>query len=262
MNLFSIVFAVCCCMTSVFCLKLTANYDDGDNKYYDIGKALRLKCSADAGTPAISWTKDDKDVAEAFKDVLNHFSVKQEGATSTLEVRMSRAEDDGKYSCAADNQRLDFNVIAKAFAKIKPSDHAVVDGERLTLKCWALGTEVKVRWILPNTTSEERVRNENHELPSKVVITDGTLIIDHVKMSDRGSYQCVAQNDEDESSAVTAVAFVRIKDKYAALWPFIFICIEVFVLCSIILIYEKKRNKTEVEDSETDIAPETKNGKK
>lgn len=45
--------------------------------------------------------------------------------------------------------------------------------------------------------------------------------------------------------------------KYAALWPFIGICAEVIVLCAIILIYEKKRDKTEMEESDTDQGPET-----
>jgi hypothetical protein len=48
-----------------------------------------------------------------------------------------------------------------------------------------------------------------------------------------------------------------VTDKLAALWPFLGICAEVFVLCGIILIYEKKRNKTELEESDTDNSPET-----
>lgn len=47
-----------------------------------------------------------------------------------------------------------------------------------------------------------------------------------------------------------------IAGKYAALWPFLGICAEVFLLCSIILIYEKKRDKTEMEESDTDQGPE------
>lgn len=49
---------------------------------------------------------------------------------------------------------------------------------------------------------------------------------------------------------------VYISDKLAALWPFLGICAEVVVLCAIILIYEKKRNKTELEESDTDQSPD------
>ena len=41
---------------------------------------------------------------------------------------------------------------------------------------------------------------------------------------------------------------VRIKGKLAALWPFLGICAEVFILCAIILIYEKRRNKTDLDE--------------
>ena len=44
--------------------------------------------------------------------------------------------------------------------------------------------------------------------------------------------------------------------KYAALWPFLGICAEVFVLCAIILIYEKRRNKTDLDESDTDQSPD------
>jgi len=42
----------------------------------------------------------------------------------------------------------------------------------------------------------------------------------------------------------------------AALWPFLGICLEVIILCTVILIYEKKRNKTEMDESDTDGSPE------
>lgn len=51
---------------------------------------------------------------------------------------------------------------------------------------------------------------------------------------------------------VKSDGFVRVKDKLAALWPFLGICAEVFVLCAIILIYEKRRNKESDNDSDTD----------
>lgn len=49
--------------------------------------------------------------------------------------------------------------------------------------------------------------------------------------------------------------FVRL-GKFAALWPFLGICAEVVILCAIILIYEKRRNKAEMEESDTDQSPE------
>lgn len=44
--------------------------------------------------------------------------------------------------------------------------------------------------------------------------------------------------------------------KYAALYVFLGIIAEVVVLCAIILICEKRRNKTEIEESDTDNSPD------
>ena len=41
-------------------------------------------------------------------------------------------------------------------------------------------------------------------------------------------------------------------DKYAALWPFIGIVAEVILLTAIIYIYEKKKSKPDMDDSDTD----------
>jgi len=46
--------------------------------------------------------------------------------------------------------------------------------------------------------------------------------------------------------------FIFFLGKFAALWPFLGICAEVLILCLIILIYEKRRNKSELEESDTD----------
>jgi len=50
--------------------------------------------------------------------------------------------------------------------------------------------------------------------------------------------------------------FCAVTDKYAPLWPFLGICAEVFILCVIIFLYERKQAKQlekEVEKEETDF---------
>jgi len=261
----ALLFLLHCSVIS--CQKLSAKYNDyankGDRVYFDINQKLVLTCTNtdDAGT-AISWKKDGQPVAEAFRELSHHYDVQNNGATSTFKIAHTRPDDDGNYLCETETESQSFTAIARAVARMKPSDASVVEGEKLVLRCNALGTDLEVAWSYPNTTASGRVRFENYEVVNGNPIENGTLIIDHVKMSDRGEYKCMVQNGDDDDSEVIANAFVRVKDKYAALWPFIFICIEVFVLCSVILIYEKKRNRAEVDDSETDIASETKNGKK
>jgi len=76
------------------------------------------------------------------------------------------------------------------------------------------------------------------------VIENGTLRIEQMEEQDAGSYACVVTNWIDTKEfVVNATVMVQVKDKYAALWPFLGICAEVAILCAIILIYEKRRAK-------------------
>jgi hypothetical protein len=77
------------------------------------------------------------------------------------------------------------------------------------------------------------------------------LVIDHAIMSDRGVFFCIGTNDlmrDRKIDAAQSHGMVRVKDKYAPLWPFLGITAEVLILCTIILIYEKRRNKTDMDE--------------
>lgn len=88
-------------------------------------------------------------------------------------------------------------------------------------------------------------------------IDNAKLIINPSKISDRGTYTCIGTNEYMTGlPPAKSESFLRVKDKLAALWPFLGICAEVFLLCAIILIYEKRRNKTDLEDSDTDQSPD------
>jgi hypothetical protein len=67
------------------------------------------------------------------------------------------------------------------------------------------------------------------------------LTIISVKYSDRAFYICRVDNGV-ASSDLTIL--VRVKDKLAALWPFLAIVGEVLILCVVIFIYEKRRPKS------------------
>ena len=58
--------------------------------------------------------------------------------------------------------------------------------------------------------------------------------------------------NEEETVEDKGVTLVRIKDKYAALYPFIGIVCEVVVLCAIIFICEKSKSSGDDDDEEDD----------
>ena len=77
------------------------------------------------------------------------------------------------------------------------------------------------------------------------------LKISNVALTDHGTYYCNGTNDVMQLAGLDPAqsdGLVRVKGKLAALWPFLGICAEVFILCAIILIYEKRRNKTDLDE--------------
>ena len=80
-------------------------------------------------------------------------------------------------------------------------------------------------------------------------IINGTMVIRNLNQDDRGMYTCNLTNHP--SLLFSTSTSLRVKDMYAALWPFLGIIAEVVILCIVILIFEKRNSKAEYDDSET-----------
>lgn len=96
-------------------------------------------------------------------------------------------------------------------------------------------------------TEDPAVVIDNKQFNGVVV---SKLTKNQTSIDDKGYYRCKTRNENGDVR--DAEGLLHVKDKLAALWPFLGICAEVFILCAIILIYESRRNKTEQEDSDTD----------
>ena len=98
-------------------------------------------------------------------------------------------------------------------------------------------------------------------------ITNGTLIIMDIKIEDRDNYMCYAINELGSHNSTTLIRVIgnmpkkflsyrvlsiHYIDKYAALWPFLGICVEVIVLCAVIFVCERRRNKKQFEESDNE----------
>ncbi|CAF3323298.1 unnamed protein product [Rotaria socialis] len=87
-------------------------------------------------------------------------------------------------------------------------------------------------------------------LPLSVTKEGDKISIEHVKKFHNGFYQCAMNN-------VTFSVLLRVKDRLAALWPFIGIVSVVIVLVIIILIFEKRQKsnkKSSADDDDQDQA--------
>ncbi|XP_041631830.2 basigin isoform X1 [Drosophila kikkawai] len=234
--------------------KLVPNYDNVEHqmKFYDIRTPLVLSCNvrdADPTAPLI-WKKNGTAVTEVAS-LRGRFKLID--AERKFIIDRSESHDDGLYSCEIDGESKNINVIARVVVRV-PSNTAVVEGEKMSVTCTVLGTKPQLSWTFGNITltnaTDRFVLKEDNGVPNSI------LTLENVTLDDRGEYKCFGRNAANEYGVNSTVVYdtttVRVKGKFAALWPFLGICAEVLILCVIILIYEKRRNKSELEESDTD----------
>ncbi|XP_026843815.1 uncharacterized protein LOC6602227 isoform X1 [Drosophila persimilis] len=231
---------------------LVPNYDNVEHemKFYDIRGPLVLSCNVKSdSTDPLIWKKNHTDVMNV--DVLKG-RFKLINAERKFIIDRAEAYDDGLYSCEINGVSRDINVIARVVVRV-PSNTAVVEGEKMSVTCSVVGSAPQLSWTFGNVTLKNNT--DRFVLKADNNIENAILTLDNVTLDDRGEYKCIgrnAANDFGNSTVASDFTTVRVKGKFAALWPFLGICAEVLILCLIILIYEKRRNKSELEESDTD----------
>lgn len=246
---------------------LLPNYDQPStsSKIFDIGKSVTLGCNiTQEGNFELSWAKDGKNVSEV-ESLKDRYKVLP--AERKFIISRALETDAGQYTCSVPQLGVskNFNVVANVVVKFESTEIGktnIVEGERLTLHCIAFGTDPKITWIVGNNTynaSTDHIVLEEDERG----VENAKLIIESITLGDYADYTCEARNNATDFTGKPAQVMitVRIRGKYAALYVFLGIIVEVVLLCAIILICEKRRNKTEIEESDTDQSPDqNKNG--
>ncbi|GAB1865160.1 Neuroplastin-like isoform x2 protein [Camponotus japonicus] len=234
--------------------------------YFDIkirvltSKDLPLVLECANKSDKVQWQKERTPLSIALDD--DEDIVKIDNETGSLKILKDEKEAYGNYTCKAGNSTIEYKVVPRPIAHLAEST-SVVEGEKLHLVCVGKDPSpgVKISWTFGDqnyTHSKDRVKISKD---SETGIYGAVLIVNNIEMNDRGSVICRMSynwSDPNAEHSSEAETFLRVKDKLAALWPFLGICVEVVVLCAIILVYEKKRNKAELEESDTDQSPDTK----
>ena len=138
---------------------------------------------------------------------------------------------------------------------VKKSEHAT-EGETVVLACKSDSFPPVVDWLWSKMTDSGDQAIANSSQNKFFVVSSETRTELHIPdldlSSDPGKYVCNGTNSEGAGQAVITL---RVRNRFAALWPFLGIVAEVLVLVTIIFIYEKRRKPDEVLDGEP--APHT-----
>lgn len=234
---------------------------NGEVRYFEAraNQDVVFNCSL-AGT--VTWQINGTDLDALPVPAKSRLIVKPlngvENAQLTIPARPTE-DDHGRYNCSNGANTQAWKLMARPHAKL-PTDSNVVEGQKLKLTCKIFGRPYPaVQWSYSNTSETVTNGTEAKEyfgervklLASEQGVSGGELVIEDAKRSDAGWYKCTPLADE-RANATAAITRLRVKDMYAALWPFLGICLEVVVLCAIILVYERRRTKPELDDSDTD----------
>lgn len=234
------------------CVALLQLVSGDESTQFKLGQTeLILNCSI---ADEVHWYRNGTKMAK--KDNIEFIHA---NGTNLLKITKPKVADIGDYTCQGANEdarkaSVDIRVSMEPIVAELATSFNVVEGEKLRVPCAVYGYPTpKIEWRRENSSegkyvtvkSDDRIMFEDNEEG----ITNGTLVITEVKMEDRDNYMCFAFNDLGDHNSTT---LIRVIDKYAALWPFLGICIEVIVLCAVIFVCERRRNKKQFEESDNE----------
>ncbi|ESO92578.1 hypothetical protein LOTGIDRAFT_233029 [Lottia gigantea] len=203
------------------------------------------------------WQRNHQDLT-TFEDHETKYTIYE--SNFTLVLNKPRRDDADAYQCvlmiqdqSANNSTfdvsIDVNFYATPYVKKFDKSKNLIQGDPLEIKCAVLGyPRANVTWKKDDVILEA---NERIVFKPYGGVDNTILYIEEIEFEDKGTYMChaaVAAGIANGTFNRTIV--VRVKDKLAALWPFLGIVAEVIILCIIIFIYEKKRSKDDNSDDD------------
>ena len=225
-----------------------------------------LKCIYNATETPIEWFQVS--AAEEETKLSEGITFDREKGISVLTVPKEQVVV-GNYRCrASDDSSATFEVVP--FFKLHhfPTSTKVDQAEDLKLKCrlrtgsqdsgdptfaWFTkdetdpdGEGVKISVNMTDLVDGEPHIRMTETKDEETGMTMSVLKIEDARYDDRAIYQCIATNEQGQTQMTQTL--VRVKDKYAALYPFAGIVAEVIVLCLVIFLCEKRRGGKEAEE--------------
>ncbi|XP_033749146.1 basigin-like isoform X2 [Pecten maximus] len=206
----------------------------------------------------LSWSKNgSQSLGDSLKD---RYSLEGD-MDQNLVISKPEWGDLGRYQCVftfTPSQQTVTNYVdligpPKVNEKSFDPSKNYVQGDNLILKCPVTGYPFPtVSWlrdgVMLNAGDRVVINDEGSVL-------NGKLTIYSLEFSDKGTYKCMANSTYEGFQSAHATTIVRVKDRLAALWPFLGIVAEVIILCIIIFIYEKRRGKQMEDEADSPDYP-------
>lgn len=132
----------------------------------------------------------------------------------TLTIQNANIKDRGQYLCLAENDYgsdkllVTLSVVAYPSRILEPKlrEMKSYTGNKVEMDCKAEGRpKPMISWILANRT---QLRGHNTGRGKVSVTSEGTLIIEHVSVYDRGYYKCIAKNPAGADTAAVQLQVV------------------------------------------------------
>ncbi|XP_053234142.1 neural cell adhesion molecule L1-like protein isoform X1 [Podarcis raffonei] len=180
---------------------------DGEEYVAVVGYPSRLYCQFFAvPSPDVTWTKDYD---------MQHLDPDQNG---TLEIRVTRKEDAGAYTCwvknSAGRRAITATLTVRNATKISvlPKNPQILKSHPVALKCHAefdshLKHHFQISW---RKDGEELVKNGTED--GRIIMEMDTLIISNVQLEDQGVYTCVGRTSLDIATDDSRITVLYVPD--------------------------------------------------
>ncbi|XP_060831381.1 cell adhesion molecule Dscam2 isoform X12 [Bombus pascuorum] len=167
------------------------------------GMRTRTVCGVAAGDPplTISWLKDGQSPFPLPPNLASVANISQlDPYSSLLSITNLAAEHSGDYTCVAANPAAEVRYTAKLQVKVpprwivEPADVSVERNKHVALHCQAQGVPTPTIVWKKATGSKSGEYEELRERAYTKILSNGTLLLQHVKEDREGFYLCQASN--------------------------------------------------------------------
>ncbi|XP_012264737.2 inactive tyrosine-protein kinase 7-like [Athalia rosae] len=158
------------------------------NKRLELGSTAKVYCKAQGAThPTVKWVKEKRGSTEFPQHI--------QDINGTLHFNGVVEDDKGRYTCLATNAQGSINhtitidvVIAPKFTVQPQNPTDAIEGDSVMIHCSAEGDpKPTIQW-------DKNSRMNNLESPRFEVLSNGSLYIREVYLTDEGKYGCTAGN--------------------------------------------------------------------